>query len=87
MSDDEVPPEPPRAQWDTPTIKITALYTQASVDALNATLARSPHTQTDVMNRALAIYNYLDEVWAQGGQVYIRRTDEEPMVLRRLEVW
>lgn len=64
---------------------ITVNFTAKSVAAISEAMARTPHSQTDLHNRAVQIYNYLDQVWSEGGEVFIRRNGDDEA--EKLNVW
>jgi hypothetical protein len=39
---------------------------------------RSGDSRTDAINRAVQVYDYLDEVWHGGGLVQVQRTEDGP---------
>lgn len=54
----------------------TINFTLKSVNAIKDTMTRSGDTQTDIHNRSVQIYNFLDEVWQGGGEVFFRRSPD-----------
>jgi hypothetical protein len=52
--------------------RITVNLTPRSRQALAEATARTGDSKTDTVNRALQIYNYLEELWRNDGAVYVR---------------
>lgn len=62
-----------------PLERVTVNLTARSSQALEEATALSGDTKTDIINRALQIYAFLERVSAGGGSVHVRRTeDAEP---------
>lgn len=54
--------------------KIEVHLTGISLNALDRTEAMTSYTRTEVINRAIQVYNYLEEIWQTDGTVMIQRT-------------
>lgn len=65
--------------------QITVNLTPRSQQALAEAVERSGDSETDTVNRALQIYNYLDELWRNDGAVYVRQ--QAGAELERLRVF
>lgn len=53
--------------------RITVNLAPRSRQALAEAMARSGDSKTDTVNRALQVYNYLEDLWRNDGVVYIRQ--------------
>lgn len=53
--------------------RLTVNLTPRTQDALERTTSRSGDSKTDALNRAVQIYDFLEEVWMAGGQVFVQR--------------
>lgn len=53
--------------------RITVNLTARSQQALTEAVARNGDNKTDTINRALQLYNFLDELWRNDGAVYVRQ--------------
>lgn len=53
--------------------RITVNLTARSQEALTDAVARTGDSKTDTVNRALQVYNFLDELWRNDGAVYVRQ--------------
>lgn len=53
--------------------RITVNLTPCSQQALAEAVARSGDSKTETVNRALQVYNYLEDLWRNDGAVYIRQ--------------
>ena len=63
------------------TTRITvSLVAKAAAD-LARTLARTHLSQTDIVNRALSLYEFFDSELSSGAEVIVRRGDEEHRVV------
>ncbi|MDA2809456.1 hypothetical protein O4J56_02290 [Nocardiopsis sp. RSe5-2] len=60
------------------TVNLTARSTQA----LDTTVAATGDTQTDVINRAIQVYAYLEQAMARGELIYLE--DPEKQMRERL---
>jgi hypothetical protein len=60
-----------------PTVPVS--LTPLSERALNRTVARGDDSVTTVINRAIQVYENLDGIWKQGGEVMIRRRPGHPI--------
>lgn len=74
MSDD-------KAWFEPAYTAITVNYTDNAVKALENILTRGPLPQTDVMNRAIQLYDYLDAAWTNGAKVYIQNPNGNVFLL------
>jgi len=55
--------------------RTTVVLIPRAQEALDGTAARMGLTKTDVMNRALQAYAFLEEQWAAGATILVRRGD------------
>jgi hypothetical protein len=79
------PAERPRPgqRTNAPLARVTANLTARSTRALEQVVAITGDSQTDAINRALQVYAYLEQILAEGGEVYTRRADQDqPVSLR-----
>lgn len=60
-------------QQPSPLERITLNLTPRSQQALAEAVERSGDNKTDVVNRALQLYNYLEDLWRHDGAVYVRQ--------------
>ncbi|MEV5569134.1 hypothetical protein AB0L06_03735 [Spirillospora sp. NPDC052269] len=71
QSRDQVPhPEGPGARE-----RVTVNLTAKGAAALTELMHLTGDTKTDVINRALGVYAYLENVIQQDGKVYVREND------------
>lgn len=62
-----------------PNPELTALNCKlipGAADALNRSVARTRLSKTDTVNRALQVYDYIEEQMRQGGELLIRKNGE-----------
>ncbi|MEU3019756.1 MULTISPECIES: hypothetical protein [unclassified Nocardiopsis] len=57
--------------------RVTVNLTARSTKALEEAVAATGDTQTDVINRALQVYAYLESVMAEGGHVYVENAERQ----------
>lgn len=62
--------------------RVTVNLTPRARTALENTVQRSGDSKTDTINRALQLYNYLDEVMHSGGAVYVQDPNGKPERLK-----
>jgi hypothetical protein len=62
--------------------RVTVNLTPRAWHALEATVHRTGDTKTETINRALQIYNYLDELMHSGGAVYVQDPNGKPERLK-----
>ncbi|MFC5180152.1 ribbon-helix-helix domain-containing protein [Actinomadura harenae] len=55
--------------------RVTVNLTAKGAAALTDLMRLTDDTKTDVINRALGVYAYLENVIQQGGKVYVREED------------
>ena len=67
----------PRALRQTPLVRLTVNLTQRSVNALNRLAERTGYSRTDIINRALQVYDYVDDILDRGGELLIYEPDED----------
>ncbi|GHC78186.1 hypothetical protein GCM10007079_15900 [Nocardiopsis terrae] len=60
-----------------PSARVTVNLTARSTKALEEAVATTGDTQTDVINRALQVYAYLESVMAQGDRVYVENAERQ----------
>ncbi len=72
MPSDTAPETPPAGGAR----KVTVNLITRAVKALDRAMGRSGDTQTDVINRAVQMYDYLDEVTTAGGCVLVKRSED-----------
>jgi hypothetical protein len=66
-----------------PLERVTVNLTPRSSRALNETVERNGDTKTDTINRALQIYAFIEEIWHNGGSVYVRQQPDAELELIR----
>lgn len=59
--------------------KVTVNLTGRSWAAANLAAESTGLSRTDVINRAIQVYAYLEHETAQGGEVYVKAKDSEVM--------
>ena len=57
--------------------RVTVNLTERSTKALQDAVSSSGDTQTDVINRALQVYAYLESVMAAGSRLYVENADRQ----------
>jgi hypothetical protein len=62
--------------------RVTVNLTPRAWNALEATVQRTGDTKTDTINRALQIYNYIEEIMHSGGAVVVQDRNGKPERLR-----
>jgi hypothetical protein len=62
--------------------RVTVNLTPRACNALEAIVQRTGDSKTDTINRALQIYNYLDEIMHSGGAVYVQDHNGKPERLK-----
>ncbi|MDQ3762358.1 MAG: hypothetical protein M3460_11950 [Actinomycetota bacterium] len=62
--------------------RVTVNLTPRAWNALEATVQRTGDSKTDTINRALQVYNYLDEIMHSGGAVYVQDPNGKPERLK-----
>lgn len=62
--------------------RVTVNLTPRAWHALEATVQRTGDTKTETINRALQVYNYLDELMHSGGAVYVQDPNGKPERLK-----
>lgn len=62
--------------------RVTVNLTPRAGHALEATVQRTGDTKTETINRALQVYNYLDELMHSGGAVYVQDPNGKPERLK-----
>jgi hypothetical protein len=62
--------------------RVTVTLSPRACSALEAIVHRTGDSKTDTINRALQIYNYLDEITHSGGAVYVQNSDGKPERLK-----
>jgi hypothetical protein len=62
--------------------RVTVNLTARAWHALEAAVQRTGDTKTETINRALQIYNYLDELMHSGGAVYVQDAHGKPERLK-----
>jgi hypothetical protein len=55
--------------------RVTVNLTPRSVKALDEVVTITQDTKTDVINRALQVYAYLEKIMKDGGTVYLREAE------------
>lgn len=58
-----------------PSTRVTVNLTARSAKALEEAVAATGDTQTDVINRALQVYAYLESAMAEGDRVYVEKAE------------
>ena len=62
--------------------RVTVNLSPRAWHALEATVQRTGDTKTETINRALQVYNYLDEIMHSGGAVYVQDPNGKPERLK-----
>lgn len=62
--------------------RVTVNLITKSSDSLDRLASRSGMSKTDVINRALQLYDFIDTEIATGKQILIRSGDDDDQVLR-----
>jgi hypothetical protein len=62
--------------------RVTVNLTPRAWNALEATVQRTGDTKTDTINRALQVYNYIEEIMHTGGAVVVQDRNGKPERLR-----
>ena len=57
--------------------RVTVNLTARSTRALEEAVAATGDTQTDVINRALQVYAYLESAMAEGDRVYLENSERQ----------
>jgi hypothetical protein len=66
-----------------PLERVTVNLIARASRALQRVADRTGDSKTDIINRALQVYGYLEDVSADGGAIYVRETkDSEPQLLK-----
>jgi hypothetical protein len=78
-------PETPETSPDGQAVKVTVNLTDRSNRAMAEAMASTGETKTEVINRAVQIYAYLQGVWGAEGDVLVR--DAPGAELLRLRVF
>ena len=60
--------------------RITVSLTAKVVDALRSIVARTHLSQTDIVNRALSLYEFIDSELADGADLIIRKDGKDHVV-------
>jgi hypothetical protein len=93
-ADEDRPPSRPRGSRDEhghgsggsggPLERVTVNLIARASRALQRVTDLTGDSKTDIINRALQVYGYLEDVSANGGAIYVRETkDSEPQLLKR----
>jgi hypothetical protein len=64
--------------------RVTVNLTTRSVEALESLVHLTGDTKTDVINKALQVYSYLQNLMNTGGALYVREGEGEGAELERL---
>lgn len=64
--------------------RVTVNLIPRAVASLDRLAERTTMSKTDVINRALWIYDFIDGVAAEGGDVLVRPKDGEPELVKFL---
>ena len=62
--------------------RVTVNLIPRACSALEAIVERTGDSKTDTINRALQVYNYLDEIMHSGGAVYVQEPEGKPERLK-----
>jgi hypothetical protein len=62
--------------------RVTVNLTPRAWNALEATVQRTGDTKTDTINRALQVYNYIEEIMHSGGAVVVQDRHGKPERLK-----
>jgi hypothetical protein len=66
---------PATGRSQSPLERVTVNLTPRSAKALDDVVQRTQDTKTDVINRALQVYAFLEKIMHDGGAVYIREAE------------
>jgi hypothetical protein len=64
--------------------RVTVNLTPRASQALSDVTTRTRDTKTDVINRALLIYAYVEQVLGDGGAVYVQADSDSPLQLLKI---
>jgi hypothetical protein len=78
---DRVPPGRGRGQGQLE--RVTFNLTPRTQAALERVTDTTGDSKTDILNRAVQIYDYLEEAWRHGGHVYVQRDPDGQLELLR----
>jgi hypothetical protein len=80
---EQVEPGPGRTsasgRSSSPLERVTVNLTPRSAQALDEVVRLTQDTKTDVINRALQIYAFLEKIMNDGGTVYIRESESSDL--------
>jgi hypothetical protein len=62
--------------------RVTVNLTPRTSNALEDAIQRTGDTETDTINRAIQVYNYLEEIMHSGGAVYVQDPTGKPERLK-----
>lgn len=69
---------------NSPLDRVTVNLVRRASEALQRVSDRTGDTKTDCLNRAVQIYDYLDEITSQGGDIYIRESKDSELQLVKM---
>jgi hypothetical protein len=64
--------------------RITVNLVARASEALQRVSQRTGDSRTDTINRAIQIYDYLDDVISRGGDVYVRESKDSDLQLVKI---
>ena len=64
--------------------RVTVNLTARACQALQRVSDRSGDTRTDSINRAIQIYDYLDDITSRGGAIYVREPESTELQLVKM---
>jgi len=73
-----------RAERPTAAERITVTLIQKAADDLQRTMERTGWSKTDIVNRALSLYEYLDSRLAAGDELLVRAKTGQTELIRLL---
>jgi hypothetical protein len=59
--------------------RVTVNLTEHCASELQKLSDTTGYTKTDVVNRAIAIYNYLEEIQRNGGAIFVRENPDDDL--------
>ncbi|WP_265558740.1 hypothetical protein [Streptomyces hygroscopicus] len=65
------------ASANKPPLRTTVNLTNRTVEALESVTRLTDYSRTDVINRSVQIYAYLEGIWRDGGDVWVQEPGEE----------
>lgn len=64
--------------------RVTVNLVTRAVTALNSIVAQTGVSKTDAINKALQVYDYVQDHQSRGGAIYVREPDSNELVRLRI---